>query len=483
MDLPQTPNLKLQPIDPNRRVWADVMNENLSLIDATVGAYFAVQNLLGPWKNSTAYNQGDSVVDTDSSTVWQCQVAHTSAAIPSTFADERAAYSTYWTVYSSPARARGAWKPNTSYALNDFVVSGAQYAVAIQTHTSGSDFATDLAAGKWSVLVDLSSVGSQVLPVPGGAADANKVVITNTGGTGYTIITTSQYLTLLGATSIGRALLTAASGADALGAIGAQPAGSYQAASSNLTSLAAATLGAFGMTMLSTADAATARTALGLGTAATKDTGAGAGQIIVWDSGPKYPAGDGSQITNLSVSNGWSTGDVKLTLKATPDSGWVMFDDGTIGSATSGASNRANADTQALFYLLWAGFSDSLAPVTGGRGASKEADWTANKKIKLLTTLGRAIALAGSGSGLTARTLGDKVGEETHTLTSAEQASMSVSGSIPGGYVQDNISGNPTWASTGGNTTPLTVTGTAAGGGGAHNNMQPTVFLNAMVKL
>jgi hypothetical protein len=48
-----------------------------------------------------------------------------------------------------------------------------------------------------------------------------------------------------------------------------------------------------------------------------------------------------------------TTGDAKLTLKTTADTGWLLCDDGTFGSASSGSSNRANADTQSLFTLFF----------------------------------------------------------------------------------------------------------------------------------
>lgn len=50
------------------------------------------------------------------------------------------------------------------------------------------------------------------------------------------------------------------------------------------------------------ASAALARTALGLGTAATKDTGTSAGQVVVLEVGAKLPAVDGSQLTGVSAT-------------------------------------------------------------------------------------------------------------------------------------------------------------------------------------
>jgi len=54
-------------------------------------------------------------------------------------------------------------------------------------------------------------------------------------------------------------------------------------------------------------------------------------------------------------------------------SGFVRANGRTIGSATSGATERANADAQALFEYLWN--TDANLAVSTGRGASSNADW------------------------------------------------------------------------------------------------------------
>ena len=66
-----------------------------------------------------------------------------------------------------------------------------------------------------------------------------------------------------------------------------------------------------------------------------------------------------------------------------PLAGWVRDNGRTIGSATSGATERANADCQPLFLFLWSKFADTICPVLGGRGLTAAADWAANKKITL----------------------------------------------------------------------------------------------------
>lgn len=63
--------------------------------------------------------------------------------------------------------------------------------------------------------------------------------------------------------------------------------------------------------------------------------------------------------------------------------GWVRMNALTIGSSTSGASERANADCQPLFLYLWGNYSNTQCPVVGGRGVSAAADWAANKQITL----------------------------------------------------------------------------------------------------
>lgn len=214
-----------------------------------------------------------------------------------------------------------------------------------------------------------------------------------------------------------------------------------------------------------------------------------------------------AEVASLIGGEGlFSTGDLKLTLKSTADAGWVMMDDGTIGDASSLASTRAHADTEALFTLLW-GFDNSLAPVSGGKGLSASADFAAHKTIGLTKVLGRALCIAGSGSGLTARTLGSTTGAETavadlaaHTHTSGTLATSSngahshtvtVNGDVGGGagIKQDAVAADPSTAlsgivSTAGDHTHTVSGSTAsAGSGGGHANMQPSAFLNVMLKL
>jgi len=176
---------------------------------------------------------------------------------------------------------------------------------------------------------------------------------------------------------------------------------------------------------------------------------------------------------------GFTTGDVKLTLKTTADSGWVMCNDGTIGNGASGGTTRANADTVTLFTLLWNNVADAQAAVSTGRGANAAADYAANKTIALTKMLGRAFGASGAGSGLTSRVLGLAYGVETHALSVAELATHRHN--INGSAYSSGVAGIS------GATTGEVNTGTGntddAGSGTAHQNMQPTAFVNAMIKL
>jgi hypothetical protein len=108
--------------------------------------------------------------------------------------------------------------------------------------------------------------------------------------------------------------------------------------------------------------------------------------------------------------------------------GFVRANGRTIGSATSGATERANADTSALFSFL---YQDPNLVVSGGRGASAAADFAANKTIALPDFRGRALAflddmgnsaagrLTSTYFGTSATVLGAAGGSQNQNLTIA----------------------------------------------------------------
>lgn len=74
-------------------------------------------------------------------------------------------------------------------------------------------------------------------------------------------------------------------------------------------------------------------------------------------------------------------GATKMWGSNTAPDGWVFCNGvGTIGNAASGA-DLAAAYTEQLFTHWYGAFSNTLCPVSGGRGASAAADYAANKRI------------------------------------------------------------------------------------------------------
>lgn len=199
-----------------------------------------------------------------------------------------------------------------------------------------------------------------------------------------------------------------------------------------------------------------------------------------------------SKRRTLQLSEGM-TGTVIATILTAAPTGWLMFNGDTLGSASS-AATRASADFKELFVALWNSLTNTDAPVSGGRGESASADWTANKTITLPDMRGRSIIGTGTGSGLTARTHGAKVGAEDHMLTEAQMplhghpfrtsafAQATAPSSITGGIMISTVSNANQTAFTG---TPSATLGQqvgGTGGGTAHNNMQPSMALNWIVK-
>lgn len=224
--------------------------------------------------------------------------------------------------------------------------------------------------------------------------------------------------------------------------------------------------------------------------------------------GPSSGSGGGGSVDATTVL---ATGDLKVRYGTGTLSGFVRANGRTIGSATSGASERANADAQALFEYLWG--ADSNLTVSTGRGASAAADWAANKTLTLPDWRGRTIAglddmgntAAGRLTTVTfsaATTLGASGGSEAVTLTTAQIPAHTHPNTLndPGhnhtGYQPDDpsIGGrggggfatviSRTFQNSGTNTTGITINNAAnTGGGGPHSNMQPTMLATIFIKL
>jgi microcystin-dependent protein len=194
-------------------------------------------------------------------------------------------------------------------------------------------------------------------------------------------------------------------------------------------------------------------------------------------------------VAGLIPASGFSTGDIKKTLNPTPAAGWILWTNGTIGSAASGASVYANAAASALYTLLWNTYSNTICPVSGGRGANAGADFGANKTLALPNVDYSVLVNQANVASIGAYVPGQNFGEATHLLTTAELPSQTYSASGVAASRLPNLSGpsGVTLAATT-NGTPQAGIGIAvavsdANGGGAHNNIQPSTAVYFVVKL
>lgn len=181
-----------------------------------------------------------------------------------------------------------------------------------------------------------------------------------------------------------------------------------------------------------------------------------------------------------------ATGDFKMVYGTGVLTGFVRCNGRTIGSASSGATERANADTQTLFEYFW-GVDANLA-VSGGRGASAAADYAANKALTLPDCRGRAlVSLADMGNsaaswltstyfGATVTTLGAVSTTTDHvTLGTTNLPPYTPTGYIANGAISLTVSGVAAQGGTSVASVPggTTVT-SAAGPAGAISASQAT---------
>lgn len=197
--------------------------------------------------------------------------------------------------------------------------------------------------------------------------------------------------------------------------------------------------------------------------------------------GPSAGGGSGATIDPTTIA---ATGDLKHAYGTQVITGWVRLNGRTIGNAISGATERANADTQALFLYLWA--TDPNLTVSGGR-TTAAADYAANKTITLPDAAGRALSgLDDMGAGAKGRltavgfgaasvtALGSAGGADNFAQTLAHlptgitaAGSTTVAVSPPAGNsvpyaLSGAVQNNPGTPTSGGGNSPFTTAGSGA---------------------
>jgi microcystin-dependent protein len=151
-------------------------------------------------------------------------------------------------------------------------------------------------------------------------------------------------------------------------------------------------------------------------------------------------------------------GDLKYSIKSSDHYGWLICDGRSLSRETYSE----------LFNIIGTTYGNN--------------DGTT---FKLPDCRGRILGAIGTGAGLTARSAGTLLGSETHTLTSAEMPSHTHTSNAVGGTIGlITADGNNTATDVDNSpvepnvyAAPAALTINATGGGGAHNNMQPTAFI------
>lgn len=223
----------------------------------------------------------------------------------------------------------------------------------------------------------------------------------------------------------------------------------------------------------------------------------------------------------VAYSQGVAAGTTEIwpfnTLKS---GGYVWLNGTTIGNATSNATQRANADTQTIFELLWNDYSNAVLPLltSGGvavtRGVSAAADYALNRQLTLPDACGSLVAfmdnmggiaaknrITTGGSGISGVTLGARGGAQNVALTSNQNGQHFHTGNTNsngahfhgmtfylgssggGGITRDSQVGffpGVDYTTTEGEHAHSFTT-SSSGLGEAHQNMPPTVMLGGLI--
>lgn len=204
-----------------------------------------------------------------------------------------------------------------------------------------------------------------------------------------------------------------------------------------------------------------------------RSVGTSANNLVALDGSSKLPAVDGSQLTNLPSSV--PAGSMINYGGSSVPSGWLLCD----------GSSQLRASYAALFAAIGTTYGSSSGTtfnLPDGRGRI-----LAGKDNMGGSAAGR---LTTAGSGVDGATLGASGGSQTHTLTIAQMPLHGHAARISTGGASDSTGGflldsnfdatYPAYTGTPSVTAGQQIGGT--GGDGAHNNVQPTLVTNIIIK-
>lgn len=180
---------------------------------------------------------------------------------------------------------------------------------------------------------------------------------------------------------------------------------------------------------------------------------------------PEPPDSGGGGGIVVSEEQIFQTGDVKWSPRTGDITGFVPLNGESIGSASSGATGRANPDTEDLYTFLWNNVDNAYCAVSTGRGASAAADFAANKTIALPDARGRTL-FGLDDMGNTAANVAQVSTTISTTNASASATVASATGLALGMKVTStNVPAGTTISAISGTTVTLSApaTGTAAG--------------------
>lgn len=165
---------------------------------------------------------------------------------------------------------------------------------------------------------------------------------------------------------------------------------------------------------------------------------------------PAPPSGGGGGGITVSTEQVFQPGDGKWRCQAGTHTGFVRANGRSIGNATSGGSERANADTADLYTFLWDNCANAQCAVSTGRGISAAADFAANKTIGLPDARGRSLSMFDDGGNSAANvsqvspTITTTSGLATATVSSATGVVIGmtiVSANVPAGTTVSSVVG------------------------------------------